>query len=247
MMRFFEHIGKYLFLLRKIFSKPERFKIFMKQVLQEIELLGLNSIGLVVIISLFSGAVITLQLGYNMDNPFLPSYLIGMGNRETMLLEFSSTILCLILTGKIGSQVASEIGSMRVTEQIDSLEMMGINSANYLILPKVVAVLLILPLLSIVSAFLGIAGGLVAGPLAGVVKIADYIEGITFVFKPFYVFFAVVKTFVFSFIMVTISSYFGYNVEGGALEVGKASTNAVVTSSIFILIFDLILTQLLLQ
>lgn len=246
-MNFLIHIGKYLHLLRKIFSRPERIKIFFKQVMQEIELLGLNSIGLVVLISIFSGAVITLQLGYNMDAPFLPTYLIGMGNRETMLLEFSSTILCLILTGKIGSHIASEIGSMRVTEQIDSLEMMGINSANYLILPKVVAVLLILPLLSIVSAFLGIAGGLVAGPLAGVVKTADYIEGITFTFKPFFVAFAVIKTFVFSFIIVTISSYFGYNVEGGALEVGKASTNAVVTSSIFILIFDLILTQLLLQ
>ncbi|TKG93373.1 ABC transporter permease [Puteibacter caeruleilacunae] len=246
-MRFLVHVGKYGLLLKKIFSKPEKVKIYYKLVLQEIELLGLNSIGLVIIVSLFSGAVITLQLAYNMDNPFLPDYLVGLGNRDTMLLEFSSTIMALILTGKIGSHISSEIGSMKVTEQIDSLEMMGINSAGYLILPKIIAVMLILPLLTIMSAFLGILGGLIAGPLAGAVTVSDYLDGITYVFNPYYVTFSIIKAFFYAFLISSVPSYFGYHVEGGALEVGKSSTQAVVTTSILILVFDLLLTQILLQ
>ncbi len=246
-MSFLIQLGRYAMLLKKIFSRPERLRVYYSLTLKEVELLGLNSIGLVAIVSVFSGAVITLQLAYNMESPFLPEYLVGLGNRETMLLEFSSTIMCLILTGKIGSHIVSEIGSMRVSEQIDSLEMMGINSASYLVLPKIIATLLILPLLSVLSSLLGIIGGLIAGPLAGAVKAADYIDGITYVFNPYYVVFSLVKTFIYAFLIATVPSFYGYYVEGGALEVGKASTKAVVNTSILILIFDLILTQLMLK
>ncbi len=191
------------------------------------------------------GGIITLQLTYNMVSPLMPNYIIGLGNRDTLILEFSSTVLSLMLAGKVGSNIASEIGSMRITEQIDSMEIMGVNSASYLILPKIIAVVLMSPLLFIISVGCGLVGGLITGPLSGVVTVATYVTGITTLFVPFYVYFSIIKTFVFWFLIATVPAYLGYYVQGGALEVGKASTKAVVNTSILILFFDLVLTQLL--
>ncbi|MDP4184468.1 MAG: ABC transporter permease [Bacteroidota bacterium] len=247
MHQFFFHIGQYVDLLKKTLSKPEKAIVYYRRTLKEIEVLGLNSVGLIVLVSLFSGAVLALQLAINMSNPLLPKFLIGLGTRDSMLLEFSSTIMAIILAGKIGSHISSEIGSMRVTEQIDSLEMMGINAAGYLILPKLIAILLILPLLCIISSFVGIVGGLLVGPFTGTMRVSDYMDGITYLFNPYYITFSVIKTIFFAFMIATIPSYYGYHVEGGALEVGKAGTKSVVTTIIMILVFDLILAQILLK
>jgi len=246
-MRVFHLFGEYILLLKKVFSKPEKGKIYYIQTVKEIDKLGVKSIGIVAIISFFMGAVITLQTAYNTENPFLPDYLIGLGTRDSILLEFSSTIIALILAGKVGSNIASELGTMRVTEQIDALEIMGVNSASYLILPKVFATMLFNPFLTMLSINVGIIGGWAAGISAGVVSSQSYIEGIRYAFVPFYITYSLIKTVVFAFLITTISSFYGYNVQGGSLEVGRASTKAVVVSSVFILLFNLILTQLLLS
>ncbi|GAB7089155.1 MlaE family ABC transporter permease [Marinifilum fragile] len=246
-MNLFEHVGKFSRFLLLVLSKPEKEKLFFSQIVKEIHKLGINSIGIVVIISLFMGAVIALQTAYNMLNPLLPDYLVGYTTRESMLLEFSSTIVGLILAGKVGSNIASEIGSMRVTEQIDALEIMGINSANHLILPKIVAALFINPFLYVLSVFVGILGGLSAGYLTSTVPISEFIYGIQYGFIPYYITYSLIKTAVFAFIITAVPSYYGYYVKGGALEVGKASTKAVVNSSILILLSNVILTQILLK
>ncbi|RLD59330.1 MAG: ABC transporter permease [Bacteroidetes bacterium] len=245
-MNFFSHMGRYTCLLKKVFSKPEKFTIYYRRTLREIDTLGINSIGIVAIISLFMGAVITIQTAYNTENPFLPDYLIGLTTRDTLLLEFSSTIVCLILAGKVGSNIASEIGTMRVTEQIDALEVMGVNSASFLILPKVIGFVLIIPFLVIISMFIGIVGGMFAGSFSGTISVHDYIYGIQYAFEPFYITYSIIKSVFFAFIITSISSYYGYFVRGGALDVGRASTRAVVNSSVLILLFDLLLTQFLL-
>ena len=244
-MRIFNEIGSYFLLMYRVFSRPEKSRIYWRQLLLEIEKLGINSLAIVAIISVFMGGIITLQLTYNMSNPLMPSYLIGLGNRDTLILEFSCTVLSLMMAGKVGSNIASEIGSMRVTEQIDSLELMGVNSASFLILPKIVAVVLMSPIHFILSVFCGIIGGLIAGPLSGVVTVAQYMGGIRTMFVPFYVTFSILKTLVFGFLIATVPAFQGFNVQGGALEVGKASTRSVVNTSILILFFDLILTLLL--
>ncbi|MGQ1911658.1 MlaE family ABC transporter permease [Marinifilum sp. RC60d5] len=246
-MNLFEHVGKFSRFLILVISKPEKNKSFFIQIIREIHKLGINSIGIVVIISLFMGAVISLQTAYNMLNPFLPDYLVGYTTRESMILEFSSTIVGLILAGKVGSNIASEIGSMRVTEQIDALEIMGINSASYLILPKIVAAMFINPFLYILSVTVGILGGLLAGYLSETVPLSEYIYGVQYSFVQYYITYSLIKTVVFAFIITAIPSYYGYYVNGGALEVGKASTKAVVNSSILILLTNLILTQILLK
>jgi len=240
------HIGRYFLLLKKVFSRPERGRVYMQQILNELVTVGFNSLGIVVIISVFMGAVITLQTAYNLENPLIPLYLIGLGTRDSMILEFSSTVVGLVLAGKVGSNIASEIGTMRVTEQIDALEIMGINSASYLILPKIIAAVVFNPFLTIISIFVGIFGGWLAGVLSGVVSSAVFIQGIQYAFVPFYVVYALIKTVVFAFIIVSVSAYEGYYCSGGALEVGQASTKAVVYSSLVILLFNVILTQLLL-
>ncbi|TDO03738.1 MlaE family ABC transporter permease [Sunxiuqinia elliptica] len=244
-MKFFFHVGRYFTLLARAFSRPEKHRIYFRKLFVEIEQLGLDSVGIVAIISVFMGGIITLQVAYNMSSPLFPSYLIGLGNRDTLILEFSSTIMGLIMAGKIGSNITSEIGSMRVTEQIDSLEIMGINSASYLILPKTLAVVFIFPFLFVLSVFFGLIGGLIVGPAVGAVTAPDYINGIQYLFNPYYVTFSMIKTLFFGFLVATIPAYFGYFVEGGAFEVGTASTKAVVNTNILILVFDLILTQLL--
>lgn len=240
------HLGKYTLFLKKVFSQPDKHSVFFNRVVREIDKLGINSLGIVFIISVFMGAVVTLQTAYNIEMPFIPKYTVGVAARDSILLEFSSTLVCLILAGKVGSSISSEIGTMRVTEQIDVLDIMGINSANFLVLPKVIAMVFMTPLLVIISMGVGITGGYLAGSLSGAVPAADYVYGIQFSFKPFYIVYSLIKSVVFAFIISTVSAYWGYYTSGGALEVGMSSTKAVVTSSIFILLFNLLLTQLLL-
>jgi len=240
-----KNIGQYFMLLRRVFSVPEKRAIFSKQIILEIEKIGLNSLGIVIIISLFVGAVVTIQTAFNLSNPFLPKYLIGLATRDSLILEFSPTMICLILAGKVGSNVASEIGSMRVTEQIDALEMMGVNSANFLILPKIIAAMFFFPFLVIISMGIGMLGGWL-GSISVDVATADFLYGLKHEFNPFYITYSLTKTVVFAFIITSVSSYYGYFTKGGALEVGVSSTKAVVYSSVVVLIFNFILTQLLL-
>ncbi len=245
-MNFFSIFGRYIMLMGRVFSKPEKHRIYIRQTLIEIENLGLNSVGIVIIISIFIGAVITLQTRYNLESSWIPLYLIGLTARDTLLLEFSSTMVGLILAGKVGSNIASEIGTMRITEQIDALEMMGINSAGYLILPKIIAAMVFNPFLTLISMFVGLAGGWFAVLITGALPSSDYIYGIQYAFVPFYVTYALVKTVVYAFIITSVPAFYGYNVQGGALEVGRSSTRGVVYSSILILLADLVLTQLML-
>jgi phospholipid/cholesterol/gamma-HCH transport system permease protein len=245
-MNFFTILGRYMILMGRVFSRPEKSKIYFQQTLREIETLGLNSVGIVIIISVFIGAVITLQTRYNLESSWIPLYLIGLTARDTLLLEFSSTMVGLILAGKVGSNIASEIGTMRITEQIDALEMMGINSASYLILPKILASMIFNPFLTLISMFVGLIGGWLAVVLTGALPTADYIYGIQYLFVPFYITYALVKTVVYAFIITSVSAFYGYNVQGGALEVGRSSTRGVVYSSILILLADLVLTQMML-
>jgi len=243
---FFMHIGRFVILMGRVFAPPEKKRMYYRQTLKEIEFLGINSMGIIAIISVFIGAVITIQTSYNTESPLYPSYLIGLAVRDILLLEFSSTIIALILSGKIGSNIASELGTMRVTEQIDALEIMGVNSASYLIMPKIVAAVFFLPFLTIMSIFIGLFGGWLGGIATGVVTSQDYIFGIQYAFIPYYITYTLIKAAIFGFIITAISSYRGYYAYGGALQVGRSSTRAVVESSIFILVVNYILTQLLL-
>lgn len=233
-------------LIKRAFGKPEKLVIYRDRIIEEIYSQGLGSLGIVAIISVFMGAVITIQTAFNFESPLIPPYAVGVAVRDTMILEFSPAIVSLILAGKIGSSIASEIGTMRVTEQIDALEIMGINSAGYLIFPKIIASVIFNPILIIFSMFLGILGGYIFGMMAGVVTNFEYILGITYEFRPFNVIYALIKTGVFAFIIASVPAYHGYYTKGGALEVGRSSTKGVVYTSILILAFDLILTQVLL-
>ena len=244
--KFFGAIGRYMLLMKKVFSRPEKASIYYRRILIEIEALGINSMPLVAIISVFIGAVITLQMGITLESPFIPKYMIGYATRETMTLEFSSTVIAIILAGKVGSNIASEIGTMRIPEQIDALEIMGVNSASYLILPKVVATVLFFPLLALFSMMIGTVGGYLIAFFTGIVLPTEYVEGLHYVFLPFEITYSLIKMAVFAFIVTSISSFYGYYAAGNSLEVGRASTRAVVTSSITIMIFNLILTQLML-
>lgn len=245
-MKFLFQTGRYLWFLGRVFKRPVKCRMFFKQVLEEIDDLGIGSLGIVAIISVFIGAVITLQTAINIELPIIPRYTVGVAARDTILLEFSSTIVSLILAGKVGSHIASQIGTMRVTEQIDALDVMGINSESYLVLPKVVAMVFISPFLVIISMGIGIGGGWLAGSVTGLVPSGEFIYGIQYAFVPFYVYYSLIKSVIFGFLIATISGFWGYYVTGGSLEVGRSSTRAVVVSSIQILLFNLILTQLLL-
>lgn len=244
--RFWFEIGRYWRFMRSLLIKPEKFIVYYRQVMRELVSIGIGAMGIVAITSIFMGAVITIQSAYNLVNPLVPLYAVGIVTRDSIILEFSPTIIMLVLAGKVGSSIASEIGTMRVTEQIDALEIMGINSAGYLTIPKITAAIIVLPFVVMLSMFMGIIGGWIAGDLSGVVPSADYIRGLQDQFLPFNITFAMIKTVVFAYIITSVSSYHGYYTEGGALEVGQSSTKAVVYSSIIILIFDYILTQLIL-
>jgi phospholipid/cholesterol/gamma-HCH transport system permease protein len=245
MFNIFKSIGRYTLLMQKVFSRPEKRRIYYSRIMAEMEALGLNSIGLTAIISVFIGAVVTLQMAITLESPFIPQYMIGYATREVMILEFSSTVVALILAGKVGSNIASEIGTMRITEQIDALEIMGINSASYLILPKIVATVFFFPFLAIFSMLVGIAGGYCIASVTGIMNPTEYIDGLMYCFYTDEISYALVKMAFFAFIVTSISSYCGYYAKGNSLEVGKASTQAVVSSSISIMICNLILTQLL--
>lgn len=240
------HFGSYLILMVQVFRRPDRSRAFWKQLIVEFQSLGIDSLGIVAIISVFMGAVVALQTAFNIDSPLIPASTVGFTTRQSMILEFAPTVISLILAGKVGSRIASEIGTMRVTEQIDAMQIMGVNSANFLIFPKAVAAMIFNPILIVISMFLGLLGGWLACISSGVISSEDYIDGLRSWFDPFTITYALIKTVVFAFLIVTVSSYHGYRIAGGALEVGRASTKAVVYSSILIIVFNLILTQLLL-
>ena len=239
--------GRYCLFMTQVFRSPDKWKVFFKQLVTEISQLGVDSIPLVVIISIFIGAVIAIQMTINIVSPLIPSYSTGLATREILLLEFSSTMMCLILAGKVGSNIASEIGTMRVTEQIDAMEIMGINSANFIVLPKVIGFVLFVPILCVLSMCVGLWGGWLVAEFTDMLTVENYVFGIQSFFNEWYVWYGIIKTVVFAYIIATVAAFYGYYVKGGALEVGKASTNAVVSSSILILLADVILTKLLLQ
>ena len=233
--------------MSQVFRMPDKGKVFFQRLVAEISKLGVDSIPLVIIISLFIGAVITIQMTINIVSPLIPSYSTGLATREILLLEFSSSMMCLILAGKVGSNIASEIGTMRVTEQIDALDIMGINSACFLVLPKVIGFLLFMPVLVVFCIFTSIMGGVLISTFTDIIPLNRFIYGIQTLFQEWYVWYGLIKSLFFSFIITTVAAFYGYYVKGGALEVGKASTNAVVASSILILLLDVVLTKLLLQ
>lgn len=239
-------IGEYFILMARTFRQPTKASLIRKQIVFEMNSLGLGSMGIITIISVFMGAVITLQTASNIDSALIPDYIVGFTARQSMVLEFSTTIIALILAGKVGSNIASEIGTMRVTEQIDALEIMGVNSASYLIVPKIIAAVIINPFLTIWSMFVGILGGYVIALLSDVTSPDAYVEGIQYQFKSFGIYYALIKSVFFAFIITSIPAYYGYNVKGGALEVGAASTKGVVNSSIVVLIINYVLTQIIL-
>lgn len=231
----------------QVFRIPDKWKEFFKQLVFEINKLGVGSIPLVIIISIFIGAVICIQMTINIVSPLIPSYSTGLATREILLLEFSSTMMCLILAGKVGSNIASEIGTMRVTEQIDAIEIMGLNSANFIVLPKIIGFVLFVPVLCVLSMGMGLLGGWFVAKFTTMISVENYVYGIQSFFNEWYVWYGIIKTLFFAFIITSVAAYYGYYVKGGSLEVGQASTNSVVSSSILILLADVILTKLLLQ
>ena len=245
-MNYLEHIGKYFIMLRRVFRRPQRSKVFYEALLKEIEDLGLKSLGIIMFISFFIGGVIALQTALNLNNPFIPDSLIGFAAKRSIILEFAPTFCSIILAGKVGSYITSSIGTMRVTEQIDALEVMGINSLNHLVLPKILATVFFYPFLISLGMFLGIFGGWISGVLSGLFSGADYIEGIQTDFNSFLLLYAIIKTLIFAFLIATVPSYHGYYVKGGSIAVGKASTQAVVWTTILIVISNYFLTQMLL-
>jgi phospholipid/cholesterol/gamma-HCH transport system permease protein len=239
-------IGKYMSMLWIVFSVPDKGRIFRIRLFEEMELIGIKSIPIVSLMSAFMGAVIALQTASNMTNPLLPTYTVGYITQSSTILEFSPTIISLILAGKIGSNVASEIGTMRVTEQIDALEIMGVNSLSYLVLPKICAAIFFFPLLVIFSIGLALIGGWISLKFSGLVSTEDYLYGIRYDFRTFFIIYALTKTVVFGFLIVSIASYQGYYTKGGALDVGRSSTQAVVNASVAILVANFVLTQMML-
>lgn len=246
MNKSFRNIGKFVLFIWIVFSKPEKWKVFRKRLFDEIQLIGINSIPIVGLMSMFMGGVIALQTAANMDTPWLPEYTVGYITRSSTILEFSPTIISLILAGKVGSNIASEIGTMKTTEQIDALEIMGVNSLNYLVLPKIIGAIMFFPVLIIFSMGLSLVGGWLALLVSGLASTETYVLGIRSFFVLGNIGYALVKTVVFAFLIVSIASFFGYYTRGGALDVGKSATRAVVMSNIAILIANFLLTQMIL-
>lgn len=246
MLKLLFHTGRYFMLMKQSFSIPEKWGIFRKRLIQELDNLGWGSVGIVALVSVFMGAVITIQSAYSFTSPWIPLYAVGLATRDTTILELAPTIISIILAGKVGSNIASEIGTMRVTDQIDALEIMGVNPATHLVLPKIIASVIFNPFIILMSMFLSIFGGWLFGILAGVVTSYEYTYGIQYAFIPYYVQYALEKTVVFAFIISSVSCYQGFFTDGGALEVGISSTRAVVFSIILILLANFVLTQLLL-
>ncbi|MBE6292030.1 MAG: ABC transporter permease [Bacteroidales bacterium] len=238
-------IGDYLLLMYRVFSRPQRSHIFWHQYLKEFYSLGYSSLGIVILMSLFIGALLCVQIKLNVWSPWMPRFTIGYAMREVMLLEFASSIICIILAGKVGSNIASEIGTMRVTQQIDALDVMGVNSANYIILPKILALVSAVPLFVTFSIASGIGGAYLVCSFSDLLPLEDLTIGLQHSYEGWHLWTGYIKSFFFAFIIASVSSYFGYMVTGGSIEVGRASTNAVVVSSVLILFSDLLLTNLL--
>ena len=243
---FFETIGKYVLFLKMVFRKPEKWRLFWKQFINEADKLIISSVLLVGVISVFIGGVLVIQTASNLENPIIDKMYIGYMVRESLILEFCSTMVALILAGKMGSNIASEIGSMRITEQIDAMDMMGVNSAGFLVLPKVVASTLLSPLLMLLSLALGLVGGWIVVESTQIIPPASYIAGIKAFYNGFYIFYSCFKMSLFCFMISSISAFNGYYAKGGSLGVGRSSTKAIVSVSILILLMDLIVTQLML-
>jgi phospholipid/cholesterol/gamma-HCH transport system permease protein len=245
-MNFFTEFGKYILFLRGMFSKPEKLWVYVDRTVLEMNNIGIGSLAIVIIIALFQGAVTTLQIAYQLISPLIAKPVIGSVVSDSSMLELAPTITCLVLAGKVGSHIASEIGSMKIREQIDALEVMGINSSGYLALPKIIAGLIMIPALVIISIFLSNVGGVIAGEASGILTSEEYIQGARESFMPFNLTFSMIKAFTYAFIITTVSCFMGYTAQGGALEVGASSTKAVVYSAVAILFSDYLLAQILL-
>ncbi|MFT4780706.1 ABC transporter permease [Psychroserpens burtonensis] len=245
-MSYLHNIGAYFLMIAEMFRKPTKWSVMRTLILKDIDDLIIGSLGIVAFISFFVGGVVTIQTALNIDNPLIPKYLIGFATRQSIILEFAPTFISIIMAGKVGSFITSSIGTMRVTEQIDALEVMGINSLNYLVFPKFIA-LMLYPFVISIAMFLGIVGGMAAVIFGGFGTLEDYIIGIQMDFIPFHIIYAFIKTFVFAFLLATIPSFYGFYMKGGALEVGKASTTSFVWTSVVIILLNYILTQLLLS
>jgi phospholipid/cholesterol/gamma-HCH transport system permease protein len=245
-MKLFSLIGGYLLMVKGMFTKPENFKMYWKELMHQSVEIGMGSLGIVAVISVFMGAVSAVQTAYQLVSPLLPKETIAEIVRDTVILEFAPTLVCIVLAGVIGSKIAGELGNMRVSEQIDALEIMGINTKSYLVMPKILAALITIPLLVILAMVLGIYGGRLAGSLGGILSVDTYDKGLTQNFVPKNVWFSLAKAYTFAFIISSVSSFYGYNVKGGALEIGRASTTAVISSCILILFADYILASFLL-
>ena len=245
MKRILSSFGRYVQLMGRTFSVPESWRMFLRQYTKEMAQLGVDSIGIVLLISFFIGAVICIQIKLNIQSAWMPLWVSGYVTREIMLLEFSSSIMCLILSGKVGSNIASELGTMRTTQQIDALEIMGVNSASFLVLPKILGLVTMMPFLVIFSTGSGIIGAYCTAWIGHIITATDLTEGMQHDFVSWFFWMGVIKSLFFALIISSVSSFFGYTVEGGSINVGKASTNAVVSSSMLILFSDLFLTNLL--
>lgn len=246
-MTFFTDFGRYLLMLRGMFSKPENHKMYWKEFMHQCSDIGIGSLGIVTIISVFIGAVSAVQTAYQLVSPIIPKETIAQIVRDTVILEFAPTLVCIVLAGVIGSKIASELGNMRVSEQIDALEIMGINTKAYLVMPKIAAALVTIPLLVVISMVLGIWGGRLAGVASGILSAEQFNKGLLSQFVPYNVTFALIKSYTFAFIISSIPAYYGYYVKGGALEIGRSSTKSVVVSCIMLLFADYVLSQLLLN
>ena len=245
-MKILYHIGRFGLLQRKVFAKPEKFKILLKDILREMDKLGVGSILIIMIIMFFMGAVVTIQTALNLENPFVSKIIIGFATRDSIILEFSSTVTAVILAGIIGSNIASEIGTMRITEQLDAMEIMGVNSAGHIILAKIIGMMIMMPFLVIIAMSVGILGGLASTVTIDNLSVQDYLAGLQLDFSTYRVFYSLIKSVIFAMIITMVSSYHGFHAKGGALEVGKAGTQGVIYSIILILIANLFITQLML-
>ena len=245
-MKIFSEFGRFLLLLKGMFSKPENYKVYWKEFMHQCSDIGIGSLGIVAIISFFIGAVSAVQTAYQLVSPLIPKASIAQIVRDTVILEFAPTLVCIVLAGVVGSKIASELGNMRVSEQIDALEIMGINTKAYLIMPKIAAALLVIPMLVVIATGLGILGGRIAGVGSGILSSDEFDKGLRQNFVPYNVFFALVKAYTFSFIISSVPAYYGFYVQGGALEIGKSSTRSVVVSCILILFADYVLSAILL-
>lgn len=245
-MNFFTHLGRYLLMLKEMFSRPENYRLYWKELMHQCNEIGVRSIGIVVIISIFLGAVTTVQTAYQLVTPLIPKTVIAVIVRDNIILELAPTLICVVLAGVVGSRIASELGNMRISEQIDALKIMGINTKTYLVLPKIIAALIVVPCLVVLAAVLGIWGGKMAGEISGILPPQTFNQGLLEDFIPYNVFFALSKTYTYAFIISSIPAYYGYHVEGGSLEIGRASTKSVIVSCILILLADYVLAAVLL-